>query len=40
VGYKQIERELIWKVATPLRMSGAILDRVLFQNYGRILEQR
>jgi hypothetical protein len=38
--YKQIERELIRKVATPLAMSGALLDRVLFQNYARILEQR
>ena len=38
--YRQIERELIQKVATPLGMSGALLDRVLFQNYDRILEQR
>ena len=38
--YKQIEKELIQKVATPLGMSGALLDRVLFQNYKRILEQK
>ena len=38
--YRQIEKELIQKVATPLGMSGALLDRVLFQNYKRILEQR
>lgn len=38
--FKQIERELIGKVATPLGMSGALLDRVLFQNYNRILEQK
>ena len=38
--YRQIEKELIQKVATPLGMSGAMLDRVLFQNYKRILEQR
>jgi hypothetical protein len=38
--YKQIEKELIQRVATPLKMSGAQLDRVLFQNYDRMLEQR
>jgi hypothetical protein len=36
--YKQLERELIEKVATPLRISGARLDRLLFQNYDRISE--
>lgn len=29
--YKQIEGELIQKVAAPLGMSGARLDRILFQ---------
>lgn len=38
--YRQIEKELIQKVAKPLGMSGALLDRALFQNYDRILEQR
>jgi hypothetical protein len=38
--FKQIERELINKVAKPLGISGAMLDRVLFQNYDRILEDR
>jgi len=36
--YKQIERELIEKVATPLRISGAQLDRLLFKNHDRILK--
>jgi hypothetical protein len=38
--FRQIERELIQKVATPLNISGAVLDRALFQNYTRILEGR
>jgi hypothetical protein len=38
--YKQIANELIQKVATPLKMSGALLDRALFQNYDRILGMR
>jgi hypothetical protein len=38
--FQQIEKELIQKVAKPLGMSGAQLDRILFQNYDRILEQR
>ena len=37
--YRQIEKELIEKVATPLGMTGAMLDRVLFKNYDRILKQ-
>jgi hypothetical protein len=37
--YKQIERELIQKVASPLGISGALLDRILFQKYGQILER-
>jgi len=31
--YRQIERELIHRVAKPLGLSGAQLDRILFQNY-------
>lgn len=38
--FKQIEGELIEKVAKPLNMSGAVLDRILFQNYTRIVKQR
>ena len=38
--FRQIERELIRKVAAPLGMSGALLDRALFQNYSQILEQK
>jgi hypothetical protein len=38
--YRQIEKELIEKVATPLGMTGALLDRVLFKNYDQILKQR
>lgn len=38
--FKQIEKELIQKVAAPLGISGAMLDRVLFQNYNRILKLR
>jgi len=37
--YEQVERELIKKVATPLGISGALLDRILFQKYTKILEQ-
>lgn len=36
--YREIEKELIRKVATPLGISGALLDRILFQNYDRILK--
>jgi hypothetical protein len=38
--FNQIEKELIDKVATPLRITGAQLDRILFGNYSRILKQR
>lgn len=38
--FRQIERELIRKVATPLKISGAVLDRALFQNYTQILNDR
>lgn len=38
--YRQIEEELIEKVARPLGLTGAVLDRVLFRNYDRILKQR
>lgn len=38
--FKQVEKELIDKVAAPLGISGARLDRILFQNYSRILNQR
>jgi hypothetical protein len=34
--YEQIERELIARVARPLGLSGAQLDRILFQNYDLI----
>jgi len=34
--YRQIEKELIEKVAEPLGISGARLDRILFQNYDQI----
>jgi len=37
--YQQVERELIMKVAKPLGISGALLDRVLFQKYDQILNQ-
>jgi hypothetical protein len=37
--YQQVERELIRKVAKPLGISGALLDRVLFQKYDQILNQ-
>jgi hypothetical protein len=35
--YKQIEKELREKVAAPLRISGALLDRILFRKYDDIL---
>jgi len=35
--YAAIERELIDKVARPSRLSGATLDRILYQNYDYIL---
>ncbi|MGH9779306.1 MAG: hypothetical protein ACRD5I_12925, partial [Candidatus Acidiferrales bacterium] len=34
--YDQIETELIQHVAKPLGMSGAVLDSILFQNFGAI----
>jgi hypothetical protein len=37
--YQQVERELIRKVAKPLGISGALLDRVLLQKYDQILNQ-
>jgi len=37
--YRQIEKELIQKVAGPLGISGGRLDRILFQNYSRILKE-
>jgi len=37
--YQQVERELSKKVAKPLGISGALLDRVLFQKYDQILNQ-
>jgi hypothetical protein len=36
--YRQIEKELIQKVARPLRITGGRLDRILFQNYFKILQ--
>jgi hypothetical protein len=36
--YEQVERELIKKVATPLGISGALLDRILFGKYTKILK--
>jgi hypothetical protein len=38
--YQQIEKELIKKVAKPLKISGALLDRILFQKYNQIVNQR
>lgn len=38
--YRQVEAELIHKVAAPLGMTGALLDRILFRNYDQILKQR
>jgi hypothetical protein len=35
--YRQIEKELISKVAKPLGISGAQLDRILFGKYREIL---
>jgi hypothetical protein len=37
--YKQIEKELKEKVAEPLGIRAALLDRILFQNYDDILNQ-
>ena len=37
--FRQIEKELIAKVAEPLGISGGRLDRILFQNYSRILKR-
>jgi len=34
-----IENDLIQKIAKPLGVSGAPLDRILFQNYKAILKQ-
>ena len=36
--YEEIEDELIEKVAEPLGVSGGRLDRILFQNYDKILQ--
>jgi len=36
--FRSIESELIQKVATPLGISGGQLDRILFQNYQKILK--
>ena len=38
--YKQIEKELVEKVATPIGMSGALLDRILFKKYNQITGSR
>jgi hypothetical protein len=35
---RHVENELIRKVAEPLGISGARLDRILFQNYKAILK--
>lgn len=35
--YERIERELLLKVARPCGLTGAMLDRILFQNYDYIL---
>jgi hypothetical protein len=37
--YKQIERELREKVAEPLGIRTALLDRILFKKYDDILKQ-
>ncbi len=37
--YRQVEKELIQKVAHPLGISGAVLDRILFQKYNQIVKE-
>jgi hypothetical protein len=37
--FRYVEQELIRKVAEPLGVSGARLDRMLFQNYDKILKE-
>jgi hypothetical protein len=37
--YKQVERELREKVAEPLGIQAALLDRILFRKYDEILKQ-
>lgn len=37
--YRQVEKELIRKVAKPLGISGAQLDRILFGKYREILQK-
>jgi hypothetical protein len=37
--YKQVEKELREKVAEPLDISAALLDRILFRKYDEILKQ-
>ena len=38
--YEQIEKELVEKVATPIGISGALLDRILFKKYNQIMSSR
>lgn len=35
--YEGVERELIQRIAAPCHLTGAELDRILFQNYDAIL---
>jgi hypothetical protein len=37
--YVQVEKELREKVASPLGISAALLDRILFRNYKDILKR-
>jgi len=37
--YKQIEKELREKVAEPLNIKAALLDRILFRKYADILKR-
>ena len=37
--YEQLEQELIQRVAKPCGISGAKLDRILFQNYHPIVKE-
>jgi len=37
--YEQLEKELVSKVAKPLGLSGAQLDRILFGQYSKILKK-
>lgn len=38
--YDTVERELLSKVCRPLKLSGIQFDRMIFQNYGRIMDMK